>query len=224
MEVMIMMRTRKLTTRTALLFATLGAVTMACSSSEPAASSEQPITEINCAYRTINSPNGATTADYTNSCAGTSSTSANGSYGYVNCTNAYIWEVSQVDSGTCGGRHVSAGVMPASLPTNQTDCEATNATLYVYGLDTVNDIQYAYTSNVQSKACTWSSVFGCDCTGLRVDGIDLDNWPSSPDGGTASVNGIRVVGQVKDGVNYVKLREYLEMGDGDCCVLAPVRH
>lgn len=130
-------------TKTTMLLLGLATVAIAaCSSSEPARSTAEPITELNCGYRNISPPNGAITSDYTNACGGTDTTSQNGSYGYANCTHGYIWEISQIDSGSCGGRKVSAVVNPSPVPTNQSDCEATEATFYVYGLDTVNDIQY----------------------------------------------------------------------------------
>jgi hypothetical protein len=197
---------------------------LACSSAgDTTGSSSEAISEINCAYRTISAPtSGAVTSDWEMACGGISETSPDGTYGYTNCTHGYIWEVTELDNnGVCGGRIIDVAVKPGSIPSDQTDCEDTRVTFYLYGLDTVNDIQYAYSSSVSGQACTWGSGgFGCLCQ-AQITGVDLDNWPNGTDGAVVSVDGIRVVGQAYNSNvgNYVKVEEQISEHDyGTCCV------
>ena len=165
---------------------------------------------------------GSTTASYTVDCSNPSVTSLDGQYNTSYCTHAYVWELTQVNAdGGCDGRKLNVYVSPATIPTDQTDCEATSATFYLYGLTATNE--YIYTTNVQSKACTWSGTFGCSCN-ANISDVDLDNWPTDPDGGTTSVDGLRIVGQVYNSNlgNYVKLTESLsEYELSPCCIHAP---
>jgi len=201
--------------------ALLAGISAACAvqTDGPVGTTNEAISELSCAYRTITSPNGHVTSSWTMACGGTSATSSDGLYGYTNCTHGYIWEITALDSnGTCGGRVINTLVQPASNPTDQTNCQDTNVTYYLYGLDTVNDIQYAYSTNESNVACTWSSMFGCTCNAQLTD-VDLDNWPDGT-GGTLSVDGIRIVGQAYNSNlgAYVKVYEAVEEYDyGTCC-------
>jgi len=223
--------TKRITTRmsvvTALCAGILGAT--ACSSApsvlERVGSTEQAIAELTCASRVVPSGTGEgiATASYTVDCSGSSVTSTDGQYGYANCTHGLIWEITALNAGMCGGRVIDTLVTPANNPTDQNNCQGTTMTYYVYGLDTVNGIPYNGPS-VSSKACTWDSTFGCDCTSL-LTGIDLDNWPDGM-GGSLSVDGIRVVGQAYNNYlgAYVRATESVRMSDFSTCCLHRPQH
>ena len=74
---------------------------------------------------------GTTTSSWTVDCSNPSVTSNDGQYDTTYCTKAYVWELTQVNSdGGCDGRQLNVDVAPYTIPTNQTDCEATWVTSY----------------------------------------------------------------------------------------------
>jgi hypothetical protein len=201
----------------------LGMLAAACSASadhsaEHVAESQSALTEVPCSYRGIQDPNGTTLPSASNGCVATEQTSADNTYGYPNCTDGYIWEITSLDSGYIPDRIFTAEVQPGSIPTNQSDCENTTVSMYLYGLDTVNDIPYENSCNVNDVAGKWwvdpYGIFASYCIfSKNTCKIDLDQWPNGM--GTVSVNGIRLVGQAKLYGSKVTVKELISSGDGD---------
>ncbi len=214
-----------------LLFVVLAVGLLACSADGAFGSTSQAIGENACGYRAVpttqsTTGQGVALPSYTLECGGTYQDSVNGQYGYTNCTNAMIWEVTELDgNGVCGDRVINTYVAPATNPSDQTDCNATNMKYWVYGLDTVNSNFYNWASGTSPAAnvnCSWSSLFGCDCNS-QVSNIDLDNFPDG-NGGYVTVQGVRIVGQIYNSSQgaYETIRENIGMYDyGTCCTMRP---
>ena len=185
---------------------------------EDVGQAQQGITEVGCSYRAISSPNGATLASYSNSCLGTSQTSANNTYGYSNCTDGYIWEISAVSTGTPADRKFVGYVQPAAMPTNSGDCTSTTVTMIPYGVESVNG-PYTFTSSVNAVAGTWvvpGAPFSNYCTysGNELT-FALDNWPNGADASAVVVDGVRLIGQAKKGSGKVAVTVGVRPTDGD---------
>jgi len=162
---------------------------------------ESAISEFACSWRAINAPNGAILASYNNACLGTSQSSADGTYGYANCTKGYIWEISNVtDTGVIPDRKMVVSVTPATIPNNQTDCQNSYVTMYLYGIDSVGNTYSADPicdgggNHISAVAGTWSSPLSSCYWTNNTCTIDLDYWPDGL-GGHISVTGFRAVGQ-----------------------------
>lgn len=105
------------------------------------------------------------------------------------------------------------------MPTTSGACTGTSVTMYLYGLDTVNDIQYGFSSSINNVAGTWivpGAPFSpyCSFSGNSIS-VDLDNWPNGADAAAVSVNGMRAVAEVWDGTSKQTVKVGVQPTDAD---------